>query len=113
MPQSDRAADVEVLTPRRGSPPGKGLQEFAKHGEPGGPGRCLWCGKRLLLAKIANHPTITEHRGQRGDYADNAFCGLRCGYLFGRELAVLGRRLQVTPPAPAHQLPVEPAGPES
>jgi len=97
----DPVRDVEVLTPRRGHPPGKGLGDFAKFGPPGGPGCCLWCGKRLQLSKLQNHPTILEHRGSRGDYADNAFCGLRCGYLFGRELAVLGRRLHVAPAAPA------------
>jgi len=28
-----------------------------------------------------------------GDYGDNAFCGLRCGYSFGVSFAALGKRL--------------------
>lgn len=29
-----------------------------------------------------------------GDYGDNAFCGLHCGYAFGVSMAGLGRRFQ-------------------
>ena len=32
--------------------------------------------------------------GARGDYGDNAFCGLRCGYAFGVTMATHGRRLR-------------------
>lgn len=53
------------------------------------PGTCLWCGKKLRKSKI--------HNGAfKGDYSDNAFCGLRCGYSFGVTFASLGRRLKET-----------------
>jgi len=40
-------------------------------------GTCLWCGKKLGIARdVSLQPN-------RGDYGDNAFCGLRCGYSFG------------------------------
>jgi hypothetical protein len=105
MPVSrDLAGDVEVLSPRLGQKPGGGngaQGAFSQHGPAGAPGCCLWCGRKLGLAKIANHPTITEHRGARGAYGDNSFCGLACGYQFGLQLAIFGRRLQVKPAAPS------------
>jgi len=84
---------VQTLTPREGF--GSQATPFAQHGDPSAPGACLWCGKKLRLAKIANHPTIDTHRDARGDYGDNSFCGIRCGYAFGSRMAVLGKRLQV------------------
>jgi hypothetical protein len=50
------------------------------------PGTCLWCGKPLRKTRY-------DTEGNRGDYADNAFCGLRCGYSFGVTFASLGKRL--------------------
>jgi hypothetical protein len=50
------------------------------------PGTCLYCGARLRAAK-------SYLLNGRGDYGDNAFCGLRCGYSFGVVLASLGQRL--------------------
>lgn len=38
------------------------------------PGTCLYCGRKLRKHRYSN---------ERGDYADNAFCGLGCGYSFG------------------------------
>jgi len=52
------------------------------------PGTCLWCGKKLRLAKAARFSN-TSHRG---DYGDNAFCTLRCGYCFGVGMAKEGKR---------------------
>lgn len=91
MPGS--ATDVEVLTPREGLATGRIEPRFAGKGPPGAPGCCLWCGSRLRAPK--GPPALTK--GYRGDYADNAFCGLRCGYHFGLKLAIFGRRLQVAP----------------
>jgi hypothetical protein len=54
-------------------------------------GTCLYCGRRLRKA-----PAPYGAEGYRGDYADNAFCGLRCGYSFGVALAAHGRRLVET-----------------
>ena len=85
---------VQTLTPRTGIGPGKS-RSFAEKGDPAAPGVCLWCGTGLRLAKVANHPTIDSHRDARGDYGDNAFCGMRCGYFFGLRLAILGSRLRV------------------
>ena len=76
-------------------PAATGANAFAEKGDPCGPGNCHWCGAKLRLAKMANHPTIDGHRDARGDYGDNSFCGLRCGYMFGVQMAVNGRRLQV------------------
>ena len=46
-------------------------------GDPGG-GECWWCGERL-------------RNGGMGDYGDGFFCGLRCGYQFGRMKAQVER----------------------
>lgn len=97
------SGDVEVLTPR--SPAGGvGGASFAQHGVPAAPGCCLWCGRKLRLSSASSNEGIVARDpsavGSRGDYGDNAFCGLRCGYLFGVRLAVLGRRLQATPAVP-------------
>lgn len=51
-------------------------------------GTCIWCGRKLRL-KLYNNT-----QENRGDYMDNAFCGLRCGYSFGVALASHGYRLQ-------------------
>lgn len=54
------------------------------------PGTCLFCGRKLRAYRFPHH---FENPDRRGDYGDNAFCGLRCGYRFGLAFAVLGRRL--------------------
>lgn len=51
------------------------------------PSTCLWCGRRLRRPRHV----LREHLG---DYGDNAFCGLRCGYAFGVTFAGFGHRLQ-------------------
>lgn len=53
-------------------------------------GTCLWCG-----SKLRRH---VFEKNREGGYADNAFCGLRCGYRFGLALAAARYRLQVYPP---------------
>lgn len=84
---------------------------FAKFGSPTAPGACHWCGRMLKGAKIANDPRFPEWKGTKGDYGDNAFCGLRCGFAFGVTLAIAGRRLQMpTSPVPTQPAPPTPAG---
>jgi hypothetical protein len=85
--------EVQELIAREGV--GAETPNFAANGDPMGPGNCHWCGARLNLCRLANHPTIASHRDARGAYGDNSFCGLRCGYAFGVQMAVLGRRLEV------------------
>lgn len=53
-------------------------------------GTCLYCGTKLRAYKYPEHFSNPD---RRGDYGDNAFCGLRCGYQFGLTMAVLGKRL--------------------
>lgn len=48
-------------------------------------GTCLWCGDKLRKGR--------NKRGGLGDYGDGYFCGLRCGYSFGKAFAGFGRRL--------------------
>lgn len=95
--------EVEVLTPRTPAG-GVGGPAFAQYGPPAAPGCCLWCGRKLRLSSASTNEAIVARDptavGTRGDYGDNAFCGLRCGYYFGVRLAVFGRRLQVVQPAP-------------
>lgn len=66
-------------------------------GYTGEAGSCLWCGRKLRRYRW---PDLLEAHGlptdARGGYADGFFCGLRCGFEFGRELAARGRRLVVT-----------------
>ena len=48
------------------------------------------CEHHYRVAKLQLH----EATGRLGQYEDNAFCGLRCGYMFGLTLARLGKRLE-------------------
>lgn len=43
-------------------------------------GCCVWCGCRL---RITPYQDDARGEGLRGDYGDNLFCGLRCGYQYG------------------------------
>lgn len=53
------------------------------------PPRCLLCGEKLRRDR---------HLGDKGfgRYADNAFCSMRCGYVFGVLMAKFGHRLKPT-----------------
>lgn len=65
---------------------------FAQHGDPLEPANCMWCGRKLRAFRhLSNRPELAD---RRGDYGDNAFCGLRCGYAFGRRMAELGQALR-------------------
>jgi hypothetical protein len=48
-------------------------------------GTCIWCGRDLR--------SCPRSRNKRGEYGDNLFCNLRCGYQFGLTLARGGKRL--------------------
>ena len=64
-------------------------------------GTCLWCGNKLRKYRYRvgglsdkRFGTKAHPDAQLGDYGDNVFCGLGCGYEFGLELARHGRRLE-------------------
>ncbi len=63
------------------------------------PGTCLWCGRKLHKHFSRDwpinqlHPSESKTLDGYGDYADNAFCGLHCGYEFGISMAAGGKRL--------------------
>lgn len=65
------------------------------------PGTCVWCGRVLRFRSEAfdREGHWIKDRSKRprkqkgGDYHDGFFCGLRCGYLFGVQMATFGRRL--------------------
>jgi hypothetical protein len=63
---------------------------------------CLWCGRRLRRTTVLDTGRM-EREGLSyavrpaaglGAYADDCFCGLRCGYQFGLRQAQLGGRLE-------------------
>jgi hypothetical protein len=74
----------------------------------GAPETCWWCGRKLrrrtmliqMTEDIPHGYHLTGHTGKDpygpvrtvaadklGDYQDDKFCGLRCGYQFGDEMA--------------------------
>jgi len=68
------------------------------------PGTCLWCGRKLIQrwrwdvtwegGSPRNVPgTRRKQMDKPGAYGDGYFCGLTCGYEFGKALAHFGRRL--------------------
>ena len=71
-------------------------------GATGEPGTCLWCGRRLRHETVIDPASDKPYPGnlvraeQAGRYQDDSFCGLGCGYRFGRRLAELGNRLRGT-----------------
>ncbi len=48
---------------------------------------------RMVYTDATKRTYRMEHTGNYGDYGDNSFCGLRCGYRFGARLAELGHQL--------------------
>jgi hypothetical protein len=97
------------------------MSEWQPFGYEGKPGTCFWCGRKLAYKSWANwetvetgeivpadpshgepaHPgLVTRPTGERtradkaGGYQDDSFCGLRCGYQFGLQLAAQGKRLE-------------------
>lgn len=73
---------------------------WRNHNPTNEPDTCLWCGQKL------RHKAISEKRegefryvktgmeAKGGDYVDGFFCGLRCGYQFGVQMAEWGRRIK-------------------
>ncbi len=65
-------------------------------------GTCLWCGRKLRRYRFRHEGRElvpfeagpTAGYGERGDYGDNAFCGVSCGYVFAVNAAVNGFRLK-------------------
>lgn len=84
------------------------FSNFNQHKGVGTPGHCKWCGRKLrkkwreetapFVARwveadkhMAGHQIVPEFwprvkigEPSLGDYKDGHFCGLRCGYDFGR-----------------------------
>lgn len=89
------STDVQTLIPQLGASVAGPM--FSAKGPAGAPGACLWCGDKLRAVGPAIRKAVPALSEAKGAYADNAFCGLRCGYCFGLQLAVFGRRLQVKP----------------
>jgi hypothetical protein len=86
---SDKTKTLPVQPIRMGDSVGMQVLGSPKaHPRTSKPGTCLWCGKKLRLAKAARQFNTSN----RGDYGDNAFCTLRCGYCFGVGMAKLGKR---------------------
>lgn len=56
------------------------------------PGTCLWCGRKLRPYRFRDK-SLPREEWPLGDYGDGHFCGLTCGYRFGKRLADLGKRL--------------------
>lgn len=68
---------------------------YAQHGDPHADGACMWCGKKLPVSRV--HRLGEGWRDAyplRGNYADGAFCTMRCGYAFGVTAAVSGVRMR-------------------
>lgn len=92
------------------------MSDWQRFGATGEAGTCIWCGRALRREryKIWHDDPLpsgfrwTDKRGETpggmrwrlaeadvlGGYQDGVFCGLRCGYLFGKRMAELGKRLQ-------------------
>jgi hypothetical protein len=71
------------------------------------PDTCVWCGRKLrqkmtyadfdqgfIDAVRGDKPEMVPRYEKKGDYGDGFFCGLRCGYLFGEQMAKLHHRLR-------------------
>jgi hypothetical protein len=61
------------------------------------PGTCRWCGRPLRVYFRDRDKPAKEQR--RGDYGDEMFCGLRCGYLYGLGAIKVGAILEKNPDA--------------
>jgi hypothetical protein len=81
-------------------------------GYKGVPGTCLWCGRVLRFERVTataadeGNPSYkspglaggpgTILAGKPGRYMDGCFCGLDCGYQFGKAVAGTGTRLELS-----------------
>jgi len=46
--------------------------------------KCRWCGSTLRLFRWRAYDNHAGKDRTYGDYGDNLFCGLRCGYEYGK-----------------------------
>jgi hypothetical protein len=89
------------------------MKKWRDYAATGKPGTCIWCGEELRRPVEATNTMerlpgpeggIRFHRipkaarkprySKPGDYGDGHFCGLRCGYMFGVEIADQGTRMR-------------------
>ena len=87
------------------------MSDYQPFGYQEEPGTCLWCGRKLRHVKVIDKALEERLRGEGkshrdtyegslvratngGRYQDDTFCGLRCGYQFGRRAAMLGFKLR-------------------
>lgn len=87
------------------------MAEFRAFGATGEPDTCIWCGRKLRRQGSKDYVSdgqgsykkddkgnfikVQAYRAEKlGDYEDGFFCGLRCGYEFGKAMAELGERLK-------------------
>jgi len=72
------------------------MPQWRQHDASNEPGTCKWCGNELRKAWKGYQTDDQIAAGEPrplGDYADGHFCGLRCGYRFGRAFADFGKTL--------------------
>lgn len=58
---------------------------------------CLWCGDKLRRTSERTRRAFKWPEDTFGDYGDNMFCTLRCGYKFGVESAKADVRFSQEP----------------
>lgn len=69
-------------------------------GYEGKPSTCVWCGRRLHHKTVIDpgspqrYPQNLVRAKKAGAYQDDLFDTMTCGFLFGRQLAKLGHRLE-------------------
>lgn len=83
--------------------------DYQSFGATNEPDTCLWCGRKLVhksrMCEEGDPGAFRvggEGRGgwwarkadKGGGYSDGMFCGLRCGYQFGKRMAEFGERLR-------------------
>jgi hypothetical protein len=73
---------------------GCGCTDFEKKGPDDRPWVCKECGGTHLGREGRTVKSRKKAYDKPGDYGDGHFCGLRCGYEFGKKMADFGRRLQ-------------------
>lgn len=88
------------------------MSSFKPFGYQGLPGTCLWCGDRLRYQRVlatdedradpsykpaSSYEPATVRAEKPGRYWDGFFCGLGCGYRYGKRMAELGNRLEARP----------------
>lgn len=70
------------------------MAEWRKFNPSNKPGRCRWCGQKLRKEQFGEGS---------GGYGDGKFCGLRCGYMFGVEMAKTRQFVEIITQHPQHR----------